>query len=179
LSSITTGDHALTARVTDADGATKEHAISVTAFDSKNKDSLPWREEFTLANRTTADDGRTSWKATRSAGIFEVRNNALFINGKADEGIFRTGEMDISPGPVDISLEVTTQGGVDNGDYVRLYQIVDGGSEKLIGELKGKQDKPAVLRGTARGRKLVLVIRAKVSSDDEVFLMDNLKVSHR
>ena len=30
--------------------------------------------------------------------------------------------------------------------------------------------------GTASGKKLVLLTRSKVSSDDEVFIMDNLKV---
>jgi hypothetical protein len=179
LKAIAPGDHALTARVIDPSGATKEHAISITVFDNKTKDSLPWKEEFTLANQTTSDDGKTSWTATRSKGVFKVRENALFINDKGDEGVFRTGEIDISSGSVNISLDVTSQGGVDKGDYVRLYQIMDGGKEKLIGEIKGKPSEPAMIQGTANGKKLVLVIRAKVSSKDEVFVMDNLKVTPR
>lgn len=177
LSGITTGDHTLTARVTDPSGATKEHVVSISVFNAETKDSLPWKEEFTLANQATSDDGRTSWTATRSKGVFEVKEDALFINDKGDEGIFRTGEIAISPSPVDISLEVTTQGGVDNGDYVRLYQVVDGGREKLIGEIKGGHPEPATIRGTAGGKRLVLVIRAEVSSEEEVFRVDNLKVT--
>jgi hypothetical protein len=176
MKGIPLGDHTLTARVTDADGATREHSISFTAYDSKTRDTLPWKEEFTLANGTTTDDGRSTWTATRTKGIFEVRDNALFLNDKGGEGEFRTGEIDISSGPVDISLEVSSQGGVDKGDYVRLYQIVDGGKEKLIGEVKGRQDRPVTVSGTAQGKKLVLVIRAEVSSDDEVYLLDHLKV---
>jgi hypothetical protein len=71
------------------------------------------------------------------------------------------------------------QGGVDKGDYVRLYQILDGGKEKLIGEIKGKPSEPAMIQGTANGKKLVLVIRAKVSSEDEALVIDNLKVTAR
>lgn len=179
LKDMKAGDHALTARVVDQDGATREHAISFTVFDSKTKDSLPWKEEFTLADETKSDDGKTSWTAERSEGVFAVKDGALFINDKGGEGVFRTGEMDISRGPVNISLEARTLGGVDKGDYVRLYQIVDGGKEILVDEIKGKQSETTRLQGTASGKRLVLVIRAKVSSDDEVFMMDNLSVTHR
>ena len=176
LKGISAAEHKLTARVMDPSGATKEQAIAFTVFDSQTKDSLPWKEEFTLANQATSDQGRTSWTATRSKGVFEVRDDALFINAQGDEGTLRTGEIDISRGPVNISLDITTQGGVDNGDYVRLCQIVDGGKETVIGEIKGKDKMPAIIRGNASGKKLVLLIRSKVSSDDEVFIMDNLKV---
>jgi hypothetical protein len=179
LKSLRPGDHTISARVIDPSGATKEHAITITVFDSQTKDSLPWKEEFTLANETTSDDGRTSWTANRSKGVFEVRDNALFLNDKGDEGTFRTGKINISSGPVDISLDVTSQGGVDKGDYVRLYQIVDGGKEQLVGEIKGKLNAQASIQGTANGKNLTLVIRAKVSSNDEVFMMDNLKVTPR
>jgi hypothetical protein len=177
LTNIPAGDHQLTARVTDSTGATHEHDIRVLAFDETTKDTLPWKEEFNLPNQTTADDGRTTWQATRTKGIFEVRHGALFVNDKGKEGEFRTGVIDISQGPVDISLDVTAQGGVDKGDHVRLYQIVDGGKEKLIGEVKGKEDPTTTLKGTATGQKLVLIIKAEVSSEDEVFLLDNLIVT--
>jgi len=172
------GDYTLTARVTDQDGATKEQSVSIAVFDAATKNSAPWKEEFTFANQTTSDTGKTSWTATRSKGAFAVKDKALFINDKGDEGIFRTGEIDISKGPVDISLDAWSMGGVDGKDYVKLYKIVDGGKETLIGEVKGKQSDVTTLKGTTEGKRLVLVIRAKVSSDDEIYLMDNLKVSY-
>jgi hypothetical protein len=177
LKGITAGDHTLSARVTDADGATREHAVTFTVFDAKTKDSLPWKEEFTLANQTTTDDSRTSWTASRSDGTFEVRDYALFLNDKGDEGTFRTGEIDISSGPVDISLDVASRGGVDGRDFVRLYQSIDGGPEKLVGEVEDKLEGSITLKGSASGKKLVLIIRAKVSSDDEIYTMDNLTVT--
>jgi hypothetical protein len=174
--SVTAGEHRLIARVIDSSGATQEHAVVFVAFDSSTKDTLPWKEEFNLGNGTTSDDGRTTWAATRSKGIFEIRDNALVINGKGNEGEFYTGDVDIAKGPVEISLDVTAQGGVDNGDYVRLYQCVDGGKEKLIGEIKGKQTAPITLKGTAAGQRLALVIRTSVSSDDESYRFDNIQI---
>lgn len=50
---------------------------------------------------------------------------------------------------------------------------------KLIGEVRGKEAPTTTIKGTATGKKLVLIIRAEVSSDDEIFLMDNLEVRHR
>ena len=50
---------------------------------------------------------------------------------------------------------------------------------KLIGEVRGKEAPTTAIKGTATGKKLVLIIRAEVSSDDEIFLMDNLEVRHR
>lgn len=173
--SLSPGDHTLTARVTDAAGASKEHVIHIAAFDDQTQDTLPWIETFTLAQHTQRDDARTTWTATRKSGIFEVRDNALFLNDKGDEAHFRTSEITLADQPVTISLDVTPQG-TDDRDYVRLYRIVDGGKEKLIGEVKGRAT-PTTLTSTVSGSKLSLVIRARVSSEDEVFLMDNLTVT--
>mgnify|MGYP000048729997 CR=1 FL=1 len=173
-----------TANGVDADviaraNGTAAAPITFAAYDNQTKDSLPWNEEFTFANQTKSDEGRTSWTTTRSKGVFEVRENALFINDKGDEGEFHTGEIDISKGPVDISLDAWSQGGVDGKDYVRLYKIVDGGKEALVAEIKGKQSEMTTVPGAAEGKRLVLVIRSKVSSGDEIYRMDNLKVRYR
>ena len=59
------------------------------------------------------------------------------------------------------------------------YRIVDSGKETLIGEIKGKQSESTTIKGTASGKTLMLIIRAEVSSDDEIFIMDNLTVTPR
>jgi hypothetical protein len=177
LGGMALGEHRLTARVTDSGGASKEHVIRVAVFDEQTQDSLPWVETFTLPYGSVRDDGRTTWAAERSTGVFEVRDHALFLNDKGDEAVLRTGEIDISGGPVDIGLEVTPQGGVDSGDYVRLYRVVEGGKEELIGEVKGNAEGATRIQGTATGSKLILVLRARVSASDEVFVIDNLKVT--
>jgi len=169
------GDYVLSARVFDQQGAVKEHDVSVAVFNSETKDTLPWKEAFTFPDQNAIDIGKTSWTAERTSGVFEVKDNALFANDKGNEGVFRTGEIDISGGLVKLSLQVRSLGGVDNGDYVRFYKIVDGEAETLVGEIKGKQNDLTTLEGTAEGKRLTLVIRVKVSSDDEIYFMDNLK----
>jgi hypothetical protein len=178
IQKLNPGDYTFTARVIDQDGGTKDHSVAITVFDSTTKDSLPWKEEFTLPDQTKSDDGKTSWTATRSKGVFEIKENALFIRGEGNKAEFRTGEIDISKGPVNISLDVTLQGGIEKSDHVRLYQIVDGGQETLLGEVNGKKHESPI-KGTATGQKLVLIIRAEVSSEDEIFIMDNLTVTPR
>ncbi len=176
MKGVTDGDYVLSARAFDQKGASKEHAVSVAVFNAETKDTLPWKEEFTLADQTTSDSGKTSWTAKRSSGVFQVKDKALFVNDKGDEGEFRTGEIDIAGGPVEFSLEAWSLGGVDGKDYVRLFKIVDGGKEILVGEIEGKQTDPTMLKGTAEGKRLTLVIRARVSSDDEIYRIDNVKV---
>lgn len=176
LSDLPSGEHTITARVTDPVGASSEHSITFTTFNATTRDTLPWREEFTLSDGTTSDDGRTTWTAKRKGGKFFVKNGALIINDKGGEGELRTGEIDISGGPVKISLDVRPEG-VDSRDYVRLYTIVDGGPEKQLAEHKAKSDEPITLTGTVEGQKLILIIKAEVSSHDETFHLDNLTIT--
>ncbi len=115
----------------------------------------------------------------RFDGVFAAKDQALFVNKKGDEGVFRTGVIDISRGPVDLILDASSLGGVDDRDYVRLYKIVDGGAESIVDGIKGKLSEVTTIKGTAEGKRLTLVIRAKVSSDDEIYRIDNLKVTYR
>ncbi len=176
LSDLPLGDHTLLARVTDASGARSEHAIALTTFTTTTRNTLPWMEAFSQPDGTTEDSGRSTWIATRKGGKFSVKDQALIINDKGGEGEFRTGEIDISGGPVKISLDLRPQG-VDSRDYVRLYAIVDGGPERQLAEHKEKSDEPATLTASVEGSKLVLVIKAEVTSDDETFHLDNLSVT--
>ena len=60
LKGLKAGGYALTARVIDVEGNTKEQAVSVTVFDSKTKDSVPWKEEFPFGDETASDEGKTT-----------------------------------------------------------------------------------------------------------------------
>ena len=155
---------------------------SVTAnFVVFTGEELPWIETFTFPDGTQTDGPPTSWTATRAAGVCEVRTNRLTINGSGGEGVFETGEIAIGGGSVRASVEVQGQGGLDssggNLDYVRFYQVVDGGSEVLIGEILGAVSGTQTLVGTGiTGTMLKLRIRALVTSADEYYFLDNLKV---
>jgi len=139
----------------------------------------PWREDFAFPDETSSDSGSTSWSVKRPSGIFEVQDNCLIINEEGGEGIFVSGVIDISEGPVNIGLDLWSTGDLDNSDYVKLYKIVDGGAETLLGSMKDKVEVRSTISGNAVGKNLILVIRAKVTAGDEYYHMDKLSVTDR
>ena len=148
------------------------------SFVVSSADETPWIETFDQKNGTHSHGAPTSWKATRAKGKFETGGGRLFINDAGEAGVLETAEIRLPSRGVKVSLEVQAGGGVDSGDSVRFYQIVDGGEPRLIGEpIKGKFTGTRVLQATKiTGRTLKLRIESKVSSDDEYFFFDNLKV---
>jgi hypothetical protein len=159
---------------------------SVTAnFTVFGGDVVPWLETFTLPNGTKTDGSPTSWTATRSSGLFQVSTNRLMLNGGSGstsvEGVFETAEISIAGGSVKVSLEVQSAGNLEtgsSGDYIRFYQIVDGGQPVLIApEIQGGITGTNTLMGmNITGGKLKLRIATKVSAADEYYYFDNLKV---
>jgi len=70
------------------------------------------------------------------------------INQSSAEGLFETTEISIPNGGVKVSLDVQAGGGLDSGDYVRFYKIVDGGEPVQIDqEIKGNFDGRKMLVG--------------------------------
>lgn len=141
-------------------------------------ESVPWVEDFTKSNGTTSDGAPTSWTATRSSGTFEVNGNRLMLNNGGSEGVFTTGEIDISGLTVDVSLDMVSEGGLEsNQDYVKLFKKVDGGSEVLVDEKWGVQSSTTLSGSGINGSTLELVIRGYVSYGDEYYYLDNLSVT--
>jgi len=176
LTGLTEGSYTIEATVYDDQGATDSDSVNITMTDSGTLNETPWIENFARSNGTTSDNGSTSWTSSRNSGIFEINGNELIVNGAGNEGVLTTSTIDISGGPVDISLDVDSAGSLENQDYVRLYKIVDGGSEELIGEVTASQS--ATFSGTANGSNLVLIIRARVSAEAEYYYLDNLNVTY-
>jgi len=176
LKEMTLGHYTLSVRLTDDQGTVKNDSVDIVVYDAASRNSVPWIEGFTFPIKTTSDDGVTSWTCNRSGGVFSVKDNALIVNEGGGEGVFRTGEIDISGGPVAISLDLWSVGGLDDSDYVKLYKIVDGGDETLMGSVENTYN--GTIKGTAVGSSLILVIRTKVSASDEVYYMDNLSVTY-
>jgi len=141
--------------------------------------SLPWVEDFSLADGTKVDTGATSWTASRATGNFDVRNGVLRVNDNGDEAVLTTGEITTNGSTVSISVDVVSEGNLEtNQDYVKLFAKVDGGSEVLIGEKVGNQVPTTTITGTiSTGSKLVLVIRTYVSYISESYFIDNLTVT--
>jgi len=151
--------------------------------------SLPWIENFDHQDGTKFDDGTTSWTTTwtagaaaPSSGIFEVQKGKLKYNSAGFEGVLETTIIDIAgQTPVNVSLDLYSVGTLEATgnlmDYVRLYAKVDGGSELLLGEKLGNQPVGTSITGSiTAGSQLKVIIKAKVTSIDEFYYMDNLRV---
>ena len=128
---------------------------------------LPWIENFEgLVDGSKSDIGVTSWTATRGSGTFEVQAGKLVINNGGGEGFLITGEIDISAGPVDISLDLYTQStgdGMETSDYVDLFALVDG-EEAFLGGVTGELSSlTTISEEYVTGSTLQVVIRASVS----------------
>jgi hypothetical protein len=131
-----------------------------------------------MSDGTESDGAPTSWRAKRANGSFQVSGNRLMINQGKAEGVFETAEIDISGSRVKVSLDLQASGALDGGDYLRLYKVVDGGRPTLVdrdiaGPFHGTN---TLMEADITGRKLKLRIEAKVSSADEFYFVDNLKV---
>ncbi len=151
-------------------------------------DAIPWWEDFNLPLGTKSQGAPTTWTANRANGDFQVNAaGQLFINqfggnGAAGEGVFETGEIDISGAlEIKMSLSVQAAGGLDLGtdpDYVRFYKIVDGGAPVLVApQILGGFTGTQILEGThTGGSRLKLRIQTKVTADSEFYYFDDLKV---
>lgn len=158
---------------------------NVTAnFVVSTGDALPWVETFTMADGTKSHGAPTSWIATRSAGDFKVAGNRLMLNGGSGstsiEGVFETADIDIPGGTVKVSLDVQSGGGLDSGDYVKFYGIVDGGTPVQIGQtiVSGFTGTNTLTATSISGSKVKLRILTRVSAGDEFYFFDNLKVEY-
>jgi uncharacterized repeat protein (TIGR02543 family) len=153
---------------------------SVTAsFVVSAADVAPWLETFSLNDGTKSHGAPSSWMATRATGTFQVSGNRFMINGASGEGVVETAPINIPGGSVKVSLQVQAAGGVDSGDYVRFYKIVDGGAKVLIAQQAGVFSGTNTMVGTnIVGSNLKLRIEASVTASDEYYFMDNLKVEY-
>lgn len=139
---------------------------------------VPWVERFARPDGTKNTTGAVSWTAERTGGIFEVQNRTFVIEGAGSEGVLTTTPIDISQGPVDVSVEVYSKGSLEvKNDNVKLYIRVDDQEETLLGKITGIQEASTLISGTnIRGSKLVVIVRANVSWKKEYYFLDNLSV---
>lgn len=141
-------------------------------------DAAPWFETFSVFDGTQSHGGPTSWTAKRAGGSFEVRGSRLMINKGGGEGVFETGDILIPNGSVKVSLDVQPDGGLDSGDFVQFFKVVDGGAPEPVGaRIVGRLTRAQTLVGTnITGSRLRLRIVTEVSASDEFYYFDNLKV---
>lgn len=175
VSYATAGTYNVTLTATNSLGSstplTKTNYITVVDV---IKESIPWNESFTYVNGTQSHGAPTTWTAT---GGMAVQNNEISFNTITTEGVLTTGIIDISSGPVTVSVNIRGGGGLDAGqDYLKLFKKVDGSAEVQIGFADGLVTVPSWPADINSGNTIELILRAKVSSATEYYYFDNLKV---
>lgn len=148
--------------------------------------NLPWKEDFSLTNKTFVDDGMnggTAWSLDRSKlsgnAIMEVRDSKLMATGTIKEGVWRSEEINITDNTVNFSMYIRSSGSLDPNydyDYVKVFYKVDGGSEKLAADLRGNVSGKTISVKDIKGKTLQLVVRVRNSDRKEFYYIDNVNV---
>lgn len=180
------GTYTVTVR-NPANGCTTSQFVTVTAAGS----GTLWLEDFTLSNGATSDTGTTSW-TTQNGGssTFSVSSNEFRVSGigTASEGIWTSGQIDISgQANVTISANVRSSGATMNSsgtylDYLRVYYVLNSGSEILFSEQLGSINNNSttnttISTGSLTGTTLKIIVKARASGTDEFYYFDNIKVT--
>ncbi len=148
------------------------------SFSAIPPEPIPWLADFDgLADGITAQGYPTTWTATPATGNFGVLSNEIAFNNVGTDGVFMTAPIDISSGPVTVSLKVRGGSGLDVGqDFLRFYKKIDNGPEVLINSADGTQVAETWTVNITSGSKLVLIVRAHVTSSTEYYFFDKLNV---
>ena len=180
-------DGTATITVTTNDGGyTDDITVNVAAPGTDNE--IPWLEDFSgLSDGTTSESGTSSdWSLTGTANgggnyLFEVSSEQLIAQNLQEEVSFNSATIDISSATsVDISLDITQNGGMEGDDYVKLYYKVDGGSETLADEVSDDlPNSPYQLSATGiSGNTLEVIVKMlNVNGWSEAWKIDNISVT--
>jgi len=147
-----------------------------------------WSEDFTCADGTTQGSGTPpKWTINISGATitppddwFEVRSNQMEgrdVDGVAEwlsESINISGYSNVSA-----SVDLTKEGVMESTDYIRVYYILDGGTETLFethGDNPGNFDNRTATQTGLSGSTLEIIIRVKNSAGTEYHQFDNLLI---
>ena len=155
-----------------------------------------WDEDFDLADRTTSDTGPTAW-TTDNAGLgtdgdnyFEVRPSGglpekmLVAKNTDGEVVWRSETISIS-GYTNIKVSADIRGdGLPTMDgHLQLYYILtdNNGVEGLEtpwlnGLQRGRFEPTTAMADELNGSTLQLVIKARNTTDDDYYKIDNIRV---
>ena len=132
------------------------HFFITIVFSTFCYGSLPWTEDFNLANGTTVDNGSTAWSVDISGingtATFAVSNGEFKASNTGGEGIWFSEIIDISGTTVEFSVDIRQEGSMEtNQDYIRVSYKLDGGSEQVVSEIWGNFSDQTVGAGNLTG----------------------------
>uniref|UniRef100_UPI00054E2596 PKD domain-containing protein n=1 Tax=Aquimarina pacifica TaxID=1296415 RepID=UPI00054E2596 len=179
-----------TLTVTDlSNGCTNSKSITVTS--AIETESILWLEDFQdLEDGITQDNGETAWDSDNNgSGFFETLNNSFFVNaiGAGCEGVWISEVINIEGvDDIEISVDVRSEGpledqGIDM-DYLRLYYVLDDGSEVLFNENIGEINSNSasytnVSVNSINGNSLQVIIKSLTTGSAEYYYFDTIKIT--
>ena len=163
----------------------------VTRDESAQTVTTIWDEDFDLADGTKSDTGPTAWTTNNTSlgtdgdNYFEVRPSGagsekmLVAKNTDGEVVWKSAPIDIT-GYSDVKLSAYIRGDGPSAmdGYLRLYYRLNDGplNPWLNGLQRGNFDETKAMIDGINGSKLELIIRAKNTTDDDYYKIDNIKV---
>jgi hypothetical protein len=153
--------------------------------------SQDWLEAFDLSDGTQSDGGATAWSVDTSAlgsgAIFEVRDGTFMASdtdgtgstaGDA-EGIWASEVIDIDgAGPVDVSVDIWSEGSADSSDYIEVYYRIDGGNEVFVDGENDDFSRRTASISDLSGSTVQVIVRTSLNYDDESYHWDDVMVTN-
>ncbi|MDX2191007.1 MAG: DUF4038 domain-containing protein [Bacteroidota bacterium] len=146
---------------------------------------LPWTEDFTLSNGTNVDNGSTKWSLVSTGmtatATFSVQSNQLTISDVDVEVKWLSEVITVSSaGSIKVSAKFNSNnaGNLDPDDFLGLHYTINGGSEVLISNQFDDFASNIVAKTftVAAGDKIRLIAKARNTSSNEIYYLDDVKV---
>jgi len=150
-----------------------------------------WHEDFDLPDGTTVDDGSTAWTAMMCypQGMFMVTNGMFHSaycarpqKGWSDDSIWRSEAVETLGEPVDVSVDIRCNEGVDSGDWIEVLYSLDRGGEvrvaSRVGQFNGGAWETVGASGLV-GSTVEVIVRVKSDSLADIHWWDNVRITRR
>ncbi|MCB0805660.1 MAG: choice-of-anchor J domain-containing protein [Bacteroidales bacterium] len=141
-----------------------------------------WSEDFPYADGTTQGSGNPpKWtlETPSSPDWWEVRSNQMEGKELDAEAVWTSESIDISGfSDVEISLDISEEGNMNNNDYIRIYYRINGDpTEILIDEYVNDFGTASPSITNLNGYSLVVVVRARNDNNQHYHRFDNVVVA--
>ncbi|MDX2191008.1 MAG: T9SS type A sorting domain-containing protein, partial [Bacteroidota bacterium] len=185
------GTYTVTVRVSDGTNSPVSRSVGITVSGTSTPPTttsgtaLPWMEDFTLSNGTNVDNGSTKWSLVNTGmtatATFSVQSNQLTISDVDVEVKWLSEEITVSSaGSIKVSAKFNSNnaGNLDPDDYLGLYYTINGGYEVLISNQFDDFASNLVAKTftVSAGDKIRLIAKARNTSTNEIYYLDDVKV---
>ncbi|GAB1858725.1 hypothetical protein MHTCC0001_35650 [Flavobacteriaceae bacterium MHTCC 0001] len=137
---------------------------------------------YTLRAVAEDNDGETSETSIQitvgSGGSCDVPFTSAGTTVSNETETWSTGSIDISCATsVNISLQASGVGPMENADYLNVYYRVNGGSNVTILENVNTYSAQTLTVNNINGNTLEIIVEGKTSTSDEIYTVNNISVS--